>query len=147
MSSANIARRRAEQLRRSRSRRPGKGGEDRGLACLVICGVIFVLLVGIKLLFPETAERLAGAARQMISQDADFEEAFAAVGRMVSGEAPAADALQDAYIAVFNPVSQPEPETEPEPEPAVSGPAAAQPTDMAANVLADKSLLRYAGGG
>ena len=143
MSSANIARRRAEQLRRSRSRRPGKGGEDRGLACLVICGVIFVLLVGIKLLFPETAERLAGAARQMISQDADFEEAFAAVGRMVSGEAPAADALQDAYIAVFNPVSQPEPETEPEPEPAVSGPAAAQPTDMAANVLADKSLLRY----
>lgn len=98
---------------------------DRGLACLVICGVIFVLLVAVKLLFPETAARLAGTARQMISQNADFEEAFAAVGRMVSGEAPAADALQDAYTAVFNPSAQPEekkePATQPESTPAIPG--------------------------
>jgi len=141
LSSVNSARRRAEQIRRSRGRRSSKGGEDRGLACLVICGIIFVLLVGLKLLFPETAARLAGTARQMISQDADFEEAFAAVGRMVSGEAPAADALQDAYIAVFNPAPQPEPE--PQPDASAPGSAPARPVNMAAGALADKRLLRF----
>ena len=108
MPNTNTARRRAQQLRRSRARRTGRGGDDRGLICLVICGMIFVLLVAVKLLLPETAARLAGTARQVISQDADFEEAFAAVGRMVSGEAPASDALQDAYTAVFNPSSEPD---------------------------------------
>jgi len=141
LSNVNAARRRAEQLRRSRGRRSGRGGEDRGLICLVICGAIFVLLVGLKLLFPETAARLAGTARQVISQDADFEEAFAAVGRMVSGEAPAADALQDAYIAVFNPASQPEPESDvSEPEPVT-----AHPENMAARTLVDERLLRFSG--
>ena len=142
MSNANIARRRAEQLRRSRGRRSGKGGDDRGLVCLVVCGIIFVLLVGIKLLFPETAARLAGTARQMISQDADFEAAFAAVGRMVSGEAPAADALQDAYIAVFNPSSHAG--TEPEPAASEPDPAAANPTSGKENEPAARDLMHFA---
>ena len=119
MPSANAARRRAQQLRRTRSRRSGGGGTDQGLVCLVICGIIFVLLVAVKLLLPDTAAKFAERARQVISQDADFAEAFSAVGRMVSGEAPASDALQDAYTAVFNPVPQPDPGPEADdPEPA-----------------------------
>ncbi len=106
------------------------------------------MLVAIKLLFPETAARLADTARQVISQDADFEEAFAAVGRMVSGEAPASDALQDAYTAVFNPAPQPQPEPqqEPQPEPAASDPARllAQPEKGAADALPDRNSLRNA---
>ena len=146
MSSVNTARRRAQQLRRARSRRSGGDGEDRGLVCLVICGIIFVLLVAVKLLFPETAARLAGTARQVISQDADFAEAFAAMGRMVSGEAPASDALQEAYTAVFNPSAQPEPEPESEPvsmpEPAL--PDASQLLTQTEKDGADtRSLLRY----
>lgn len=149
MPSVNTARRRARQVRRSRGRRTGRGGEDRGLLCLVVCGIIFVLLVAVKLLFPETAARLAGTARQVISQDADFEEAFAAMGRMVSGEAPASDALQDAYTAVFNPASEPEEQPEPEPDadpaPVQSGPeqALTKPTGHAPDALPDQSLLRY----
>lgn len=130
---------------------------DRGLACLVICGVIFVLLVAVKLLFPETAARLAGTARQVISQNADFEEAFAAVGRMVSGEAPAADALQDAYTAVFNPSAQTEAKTEPDTQPAStpvipgqlltnSGPAEPAKSPLRSSLLtlpeADKAVMR-----
>ena len=130
MPNTQAARRRAQQLRRARGRR---GGTDRGLACLVICGAIFVLLVAVKLLFPETAARLAGTAQRMISQNANFEEAFAAVGRMVSGEAPPSDALQDAYSAVFSPSEQPEEEPVENPlenpvdNPAGSAPAALNP--------------------
>ena len=142
MSSADIARRRAQQLRRARGR--SSGGEGEGPLCLVLCGIVFVLLVAIKLLFPETAAQLAGTARQVISQDADFEEAFAAVGRMVSGEAPASDALQDAYVAVFNPAMQSEMESEPEPEPESAVPNPGQlltdPEDGAAPGLTDVSL-------
>ena len=70
---------------------------------LAICGVIFVLLVAVKLLFPQTVSRLAQTAGDLIGRDADFKEAFAAMGRAVSGEEPVGDSLQDAYTAVFNP--------------------------------------------
>ena len=70
---------------------------------LTVCGVIFVLLVAVKLLFPQTVSRLARTAGELIGRDADFKEAFAAMGRAVSGEAAVSDSLQDAYTAVFHP--------------------------------------------
>lgn len=115
MSSANAQRRRAQQLRRTRSRRRG-GPESQTPVRLIVCGVIFVLLVAAKLLFPEAVDRLAGSARQLIGRDADFQEAFAAVGRAVSGERPVSDSLQEAYTAVFNPDSDLEQQSEPVPE-------------------------------
>lgn len=151
MSSVNTARRRAQQLRRTRVRRSG-AEEGRGLVRLVICGVIFVLLVAVKLLFPETVDRLAGSARQLIGRDADFREAFAAVGRAVSGDQPVGDSLQEAYTAVFNPSSQPEaepaPAAEPESQPAPSlQPDAGTDTGTepggAAAAMPDARLLRY----
>ena len=101
------ARRRAQQLRRRRSRRSGPGGEDRALISLVICGVVFVLLVAVKLLFPEAVGGIARSAGRLIGRDADFKEAFAAMGRAVSGQAAVSDSLQDAYTAVFNPQRTP----------------------------------------
>lgn len=114
MSSANAQRRRAQQLRRTRSRRRG-GPESQIPIRLIVCGAIFVLLVAAKLLFPEAVDRLAGSARQLIGRDADFQEAFAAVGRAVSGERPVSDSLQEAYTAVFNPTSGLEQQSEPAP--------------------------------
>ena len=70
---------------------------------LAVCGAVFVLLVAIKLLFPQTVSRLAQTAGDLIGRDADFKEAFAAMGRAVSGEEEVGDSLQDAYTAVFNP--------------------------------------------
>lgn len=42
-------------------------------------------------------------ASRWIGSDADFKEAFAAVGRAVSGEESVEDSLHEAYAAVFNP--------------------------------------------
>ena len=74
---------------------------------LVICGALFVALVAVKLLFPGTLSALARSAGELIGRDADFKEAFAAVGRAISGEQPVGDSLQDAYTAVFNPQRTP----------------------------------------
>ncbi len=107
MNRTGTARRRAKHLRR---RHPAAGRraapatrEQRAVARLVICGAIFVLLVAVKLLFPQTVSRLAQSAGQLIGRDADFQAAFAAVGRAISGEAAVGDSLQDAYTAVFSP--------------------------------------------
>lgn len=70
---------------------------------LVICGAIFVLLVAVKLLFPEAVSGIARSAGRLIGRDADFKEAFAAMGRAISGEEAVSDSLQDAYTAVFSP--------------------------------------------
>lgn len=75
---------------------------------LVICGIVFVLLVALKLLFPEAVSGFARSAGQLIGRNADFKEAFAAMGRAISGEEAVSESLQDAYTAVFNPSPQPE---------------------------------------
>lgn len=139
MSTTNAARRRAQQLRQARARRGGRAGEEQLPLRLLICGLIFVLLVAVKLLFPDTLNRMADSAKQLIGRDADFKEAFAAVGRAVSGERPVGDSLQEAYAAVFNPTPQlevptEEPEPAPEPQPENAGTSAAPP---------DATLLRY----
>ena len=139
MSTTNAARRRAQQLRQARARRSGRAGEEQLPLRLLICGLIFVLLVAVKLLFPDTLNRMADSAKQLIGRDADFKEAFAAVGRAVSGERPVGDSLQEAYAAVFNPTPQlevpaEEPEPAPEPQPENAGTSAAPP---------DATLLRY----
>ena len=84
-------------------RRTAAQAESRALARLTICGVVFVLLVAVKLLFPEAVSGFARSAGQLIGRNADFKEAFAAMGRAVSGRAAVSDSLQDAYTAVFSP--------------------------------------------
>ena len=78
-------------------------GQMRRTVQLVIAGVIFVSLVAWKLLFPDSMAAAAEGIRQALSQDADFQEAFAAVGRAVSGEEPVKDSMEKAYTAVFAP--------------------------------------------
>lgn len=76
--------------------------ESRSMLRLVICGVVFVLIVALKLMFPQSVGEIAQRAAALIGQDADFRAAFAAVGRAVSGEEDVGDSLQDAYAAVFS---------------------------------------------
>ena len=123
----NSAAYRARQQARRRSGRGGRraaAGPDRGVVRLVICGGVFVALVAVKLLFPGALSSLARSAGELIGRDADFKEAFAAMGRAISGEAAVSDSLQDAYTAVFSPASG-VPDTAPpeqQPEPASTGP-------------------------
>lgn len=109
MRSSSARRYRGKHLSRGSRRTAGgrrtapASQENRALVRLVACAAVFVLLVAVKLLFPETVSRLAQTAGRLIGRDADFKEAFAAVGRAVSGEEAVGDSLQDAYTAVFNP--------------------------------------------
>ncbi len=127
MNSSSNVRRRAQQLRRERAR--AQGQTNAGVLRLTVCGIIFVLLVAVKLLFPEAVSNIAQSAGRLIGRDADFKAAFAAVGRAISGEEPAAASLQDAYTAVFNP-SQPDAEPKPAEEPpdTPAPPAQTQPS-------------------
>lgn len=115
MNRPGSTRRRAEQIRRERARSQNRAGPDGNGAIirLVICGVIFVLLVAAKLLFPETADSLTRTAGKILGRNADFKEAFAAMGRAISGEESVGNSLQDAYTAVFNPAG---PDAEPVPD-------------------------------
>lgn len=116
------------QQRKRAARRPARGNWDKGLVRLVICAAIFVLLVAVKLLSPQSIGALAKSAGRLIGRDADFQAAFAAVGRAISGEEDMTDSLQDAYTAVFNPV-------EPQEEGALSY-TAAREVFVSANRLA-----------
>ena len=67
----------------------------------VVCGAVFVTLVGLKLLLPDNLSGVRGTLGTWLARDADFVSAFSAVGRAVSGEGGALDSLEDAYVAVF----------------------------------------------
>ena len=104
-------------------------------------------VVAVKLLFPETVGQLADSAQRLIGRDADFKEAFAAMGRAVSGEEPVGDSLQEAYAAVFDLAPQQEeqepndsPEAEPDdtPDPVETKTA---PADVGAVLLRQSSAL------
>ncbi len=114
MTRSEEARRRMRRTRRARGRTGGRHQQEERLPIrIIICGVIFVLLVGVKLLFPQAVSAIAQSAGDLIGRNADFQAAFAAMGRAVSGKADVGDSLQDAYTAVFNPDSRGE-TTEPD---------------------------------
>ncbi len=75
--------------------------ENRASGRLLVCGVALVLLVALKLLFPQQVSAFLQDASRFIGRDANFSEAFAAVGRAVSGEETVGRSLQDAFLAVF----------------------------------------------
>lgn len=124
MDRSTSARQRARNMRRGRRTAPA-GSKSR--TRLVFCGVVFVLLVAVKLLFPQRVGKLARSASQLIGRDADFQAAFAAMGRAISGEAAVGDSLQEAYTAVFSP----------------SGSVPAQKTDTAAEQSEQEETEKY----
>ena len=67
----------------------------------VVCGILFVALITLKLIMPGNLSTVRETLAQWLVRDADFEEAFSAVGRAMSGEDGIAESLSDAYVAVF----------------------------------------------
>lgn len=68
---------------------------------LIVCGALFVALIGLKLLMPGNLSALRGTLGQWLVRDADIISAFSAVGRAASGEQDWGDSLSEAYVAVF----------------------------------------------
>ena len=68
---------------------------------VIVCGAVFVSLVGLKLVLPGGLAVVRGTLGEWLVRDADFVSAFSSVGRAVSGEGGVLDSLEDAYVAVF----------------------------------------------
>lgn len=107
MTTRQTGRRAAPVKRRSaagkRVRRAGKRDvlrpkERRQLLQLVVCGSIFVVLVAVKLLLPDTLSAFRESLSGALERNIDVQAVFSAVGRAFSGEEEGA---QDIYQAVF----------------------------------------------
>jgi murein DD-endopeptidase MepM/ murein hydrolase activator NlpD len=90
-------------VRTGKREKPATPGEKRRLWQLTISGVILAAAVAIKLLSPGLMTSISVKLAPLIGQDTNFTEAFAAVGKAVSGEKGITQALNDAYVAVFGP--------------------------------------------
>ena len=91
----------APRTRTSRVSRGKEMGVPRLWVQLIVCGALFVALIGLKLLMPGNLSALRGTLGQWLVRDADFISAFSAVGRAASGEQDWGDSLSEAYVAVF----------------------------------------------
>lgn len=65
---------------RTHTARDKAAAAPRMLLQLIVCGVLFVALVGLKLLLPGNLSALRGTLGQWLVRDADFVSAFSAVG-------------------------------------------------------------------
>ncbi len=77
--------------------------ERQHLAQLLICGGVFVLLVAVKLLLPETMAKIDQGLTGALERNMDVRTVFSVVGRAFSGEAEVGDAAEEVYQAVFHP--------------------------------------------
>ena len=96
-----------QKIRSARRGRTGKRKEplppkEQGqLIRLVICGGIFVLLVGAKLALPAKMESFNARLSELLSSNMDVQAVFSAVGRGFSGDTD--NAAEEVYQAVFHP--------------------------------------------
>ena len=91
----------AQQTGCSRGKRGQTSPPQHGYIQAVVCGILFVVLIALKLVMPGNLGAVRETLAQWLVRDADFVSAFSAVGRAVSGERGVADSLSDAYVAVF----------------------------------------------
>lgn len=85
---------------RRRERQPS-GTSQLRLLRLTVCGVLFVSLVLLKLVLPGNLSAFRGTLAQWLVRDADFTEAFSAIGHAVAAPERFAESLGNAYVAVF----------------------------------------------
>ena len=70
---------------------PMSRGEKRRLWQMAISAIILVLVVAVKLAFPNVADRYRQQVLHLLGEDTDFVEAFASVGRAVSPDGKLSD--------------------------------------------------------
>ena len=91
---------RTAAARRRTPQEPSPAAERRFLRA-VVCGVLFAALLLLKLVLPGNLAAFRGTLAQWLVRDADFQEAFAAVGQAVAAPERFAESLGSAYVAVF----------------------------------------------
>ena len=95
--------------------RPLRRGEKRRMWQMAISAIVLVLVVTVKLAFPQVADRYRQKVLHLLGEDTDFVDAFASVGRAVSPDSKLGDAVNGVYTAVFGTEEVPEqPAAEPD---------------------------------
>ncbi len=89
--------------RRGKREQSAGARERRRLRQLVVSAVLLVAVVLVKLSAPAAMERCRAQLLELIGGRTDFQAAFSAVGRAVSGQGAVGEVLNDAYTAVFGP--------------------------------------------
>ncbi len=82
---------------------PLRRGEKRRMWQMAVSSVILILVVAVKIAFPNIMEQYRQQVLKLLGENTDFVAAFSAVGRVVSSDGKLGDALNDAYTAVFGP--------------------------------------------
>ena len=75
--------------------------ESRWVVQLSVCGVLFFMLILLKISLPVKLAPLRTTLSQVLVSDTDFVEAFSAVGRAAAGEGELGKELGEACAAVF----------------------------------------------
>ena len=68
---------------------------------MAVSAVLLMLLVTMKLAFPDVMERYRQQMLRLLGENTDFTSAFAAAGKAVSPDGTLGDAISDVYTAVF----------------------------------------------
>lgn len=81
--------------------RPLRRGERRRMWQMAISAILLVLVVTVKLAFPDVMDRYRRQVLKLLGEDTDFVAAFAAAGHAVSPDGKLGDTFSDVYTAVF----------------------------------------------
>lgn len=84
---------------------PSNAKENRQMARVMICGGLFLLLVGAKVLLPGQTEALQTSLRQALGHNMDVTAVFSAVGTLFAGETSPSDVVDEVYETVFGDTS------------------------------------------
>lgn len=91
---------------KKRRQKKTAGGEGRSFTQLTVCGVLFSLLVVLKLILPQEMERLQVFFREKMESSIDVQAVFSSIGEAIGGEQSVGDTVEEVYAAVFNPVGE-----------------------------------------
>ena len=86
---------------RRRTQQEPSPAAERWFLRAAACGVLLAVLLLLKLVLPGNLAAFRGTLAQWLVRDADFQEAFAAVGQAVTAPERFTESLGSAYVAVF----------------------------------------------
>ena len=80
---------------------PMRRGEKRRMVQMAVSAILLVLVVTVKLAFPNVMDRYRRQMLRLLGEDTDFVSAFVSAGRAVSPGGKLGDTVNDVYTAVF----------------------------------------------
>lgn len=107
-------RRDAAYQRDKKAEQTPRRGEKRRIWQMAISALLLMLVVTVKLVFPNVMERYRQQMLRLLGENTDFSAAFASVGRAVSPDGKLGETIGDVYTAVFGEQEIPAEDSDPD---------------------------------